>query len=278
MQILRRMRPVAIVLFLCVAAFACFAAFGSGSLSFGSGIGNDSAVNANGSPIPSKQQAIANAKCRFGDKPACPTPVVPWVPLRSESPADVLAAAQSTGMFQSAMTGDDAISVALKSGTLGQPALVKPYRDGTVLDTVWVIPVLGSAGTPSAMLEFVYDRPNHRLRAASFDAVGVGMFYGSHPFPFIDASEAASLAQQARKVSPMAGRAAELIYFPTDHTAVLTGQSPAWTGGGESVIDPIWRTPGADGRWYYVTHDRQVHLCSEIPIDAAFPAMPQTVS
>lgn len=205
------------------------------------------------------------------------TAAVPWVSMRSESPADVLAAAESTTMFQSALTSGDPIGATLRTGKLGQPVLVKPYRDGTVLDTVWVIPVVTSSATPGALLEFVYDRPHRRLRAASFDAVGSGMFYASHPFPFTEATGAAAVVRQARNVSLMTGKPAELVYFPTDHTAVLTGQSPPWTSGGDSVIDPMWHVPGGDGHWYYVTHDMQVLRASEFPVAGTFPAMPDLV-
>jgi hypothetical protein len=268
---LQRIRPLASVLFFGGAVLVSLMAIAALSVAHGSGTG------ASGNPIPGKATAIANARCGFANKPACPTYTVPWVSLRSESPADVLAAAESTTMFQSALTDADPIGVALRKGKLGQPALVKPYRDGTTMDTEWVIPVVSSSEAPGALLEFVYDRPHQRLRAASFIGVGSGMFYGSHPFPFIDSIGASTVVRQARNVSTMAGQAAELVYFPTDHAAVLTGQSPPWTSGGDSVSDPMWRVPGGDGHWYYVTHDKQVHLASEFPVDGAFPAMPQLV-
>lgn len=274
----QRLRPLASILFFGGAVLVCLMAITTAVVASGSGIGGNQATDQNGNPIPSKGTAIANARCGFGNKPACPTPTVPWVSLRSESPADVLTAAKSTTMFQSALTSADPIGDALRTGTLGQPELVKPYQDGTVMDTVWVIPVVSSSGAPSALLEFVYDRPHQRLRTASFGAVGNGMFYGSHPFPFTDASGAAAVVRQTRAVSMMAGRAAELVYFPTDHTAVLTGQSPPWTSGGDSVSDPMWRVPGADGHWYYVTHDKQVHLAGDFPVGGGAPAMPQLVA
>src|SRR5258708_3261082 len=250
---LQRMRPLASILFFSVAVIVCFAAIDAESMSHASGTGPNQATDPNGTPILSKGQAAANAHCNVANKPACSTRAVPWVSLRSDSPADVLTAAKSTAMFQSALASADPIGAALKAGVLGQPVLVKPYHDGTVLDTVWVIPVVSGSGSPSALLEFVYDRPHQRLRAASFDAVGNGMFYASHSFPFTDGVGACAVAHQARNVSLMTGRVAELVYFPTDHAAVLSEQSPPWTGGGDSVLAPICRAPGRAGHRYYLT-------------------------
>jgi hypothetical protein len=179
-------------------------------------------------------------------------------------------------MFVSASTTNDPIGVALRTGTLGQPALVKPYVENTMMDEVWVIPVVAGSGYPSALLEFVYDPAHNRIRAASFDAVGNGMFYASHPFPFVDATQAAAVVQQVRKTSVMVGQTPELIYFPTDHQAVLAGKT-TWTGGGETVIDPIWRVPGADGHYSYVAHSQQVYSAGEIPVASSLPVMPDLV-
>ena len=168
---------------------------------------------------------------------------------------------------------------ALNTGTIGTPALVKPYADGTPSATVWIIPVVGPSGYPTALLEFVYDQSNHRLRAGSFMAVGNNMFYTTHTFPYISAPQATSLVRQSRHVALMAGRSPELVYFfGPDHAALLTGTAQPWTYGGDVDIDPMWRVPGADGRWYYVTpHDLRVRVASDFPISAGNPPMPQFV-
>ena len=182
-------------------------------------------------------------------------------------------------MFQSARHSNDPIGMALGTGTIGQPVLVTPYASGALMTTAWVIPVVGSMGYPMAMLEFVYDRPNHRLRAGSFMAVGNNMFYASHRFPYIDAAQATAIVWQARHVSLMDGRSPELVYFyGSDHLAVITGKAEAWTEGGDVTIDPMWRVPGADGRWYYVTpHDLKVRTARDFPTMSDVPPIPQFV-
>lgn len=129
------------------------------------------------------------------------------------------------------------------------------------------------------MLEFVYDQPNHRLRAGSFMAVGNSMFYTSRPFPYISATQATSLVWQSRHVSLMAGRTPELVYFfGPDHAAVITGTALPWTYGGDVDIDPMWRVPCADGHWYYVTpHDLRVRVAGDFPMSVGNPPMPQFV-
>ncbi len=224
-------------------------------------------------------QATANATSADSGQLICARPAIEWASLRSEAPADVLAAAECTAMFQSARHSNDPISSALNTGTIGTPALVKPYVDGTPSATVWLIPVVGPSGYPTALLEFVYDQPNHRLRAGSFMAVGNNMFYTSRTFPYISAPQATSLVRQSRHVALMAGRSPELVYFfGPDHAAVITGTAQPWTYGGDVDIDPMWRVPGADGRWYYVTpHDLRVRVASDFPISAGNPPMPQFV-
>lgn len=210
---------------------------------------------------------------------SCPRPAFEWAPLPSESSADVLAAAECTAIFQSARHSDDPIGMALSTGTLGQPALVTPYASGTIMPIAWVIPVVGPLGYPTAMLEFVYDRPNHRLRAGSFVAVSNNMFYTSHRFPFISAAQATALVWQARHVGLMAGRSPELVYFyGSDHLAVITGTAEAWTAGGDLTTDPMWRIPGADGRWYYVTpHDLRVRTAQDFPVMSGVPPVPRFI-
>ncbi len=224
-------------------------------------------------------QSTLNTTSAGSGQPLCAKPALEWAPLRSELPADALAAAECTAMFQRARRSDDLIASALNTGTIGTPVLVKPYVDGIPSATVWIIPVVGPSGCPTALLEFVYDQPNHRLRAGSFMAVGDNMFYTSHPFPYISAPQATSLVWQSRHVALLSDKTPELVYFfGPDHAALLTGAAQPWTYGGDIDIDPMWRVPGADGRWYYVTpHDLRVRVASDFPMSDGNPPMPQFV-
>ncbi|HEY1391600.1 MAG TPA: hypothetical protein VGF38_23900 [Ktedonobacterales bacterium] len=260
----------------------CLLLLGMSSITF---IGIHLATAANGAVTLATRSSTAtpaitttiHVASATSDQPVCSRPAIEWAPLPSESPAAVLAAAECTAMFQSARHGGDGISEELGSGTIGQPTLIVPYTSGTLMDTVWVIPVVGPAGYPTAMLEFVYDRQNHRLRAGSFMAVGNYMFYASHRFPYLSATQAMASVWRARHVSLMADRSPELVYFyGSDHLAVITGKAESWIEGGDLAIDPMWRVPGADGRWYYVTpHDMQVRTAGDFPTMSGFPPIPQ---
>lgn len=103
--------------FLCLAIIAfgfAFSAASNSALGQGTGSGGAGATK----PPISKAQAIANARCGINGKPACPPPPNPWVQIKSETPADIIAAAKSTSMYQSALTTNDLIGQALRSGTL----------------------------------------------------------------------------------------------------------------------------------------------------------------
>lgn len=263
------LRTAIAALFFASAVIACGVAVGATS-SIASGQGTGGSVR---NPPISKAQAMAMAWCGRAGKPACPPRQVPWVSMRSEAPADILAAAKSTSMYQSALTTSDLIGAALRSGTLAEPVLVMPYRDDVGLPEVWVIPVVNKSGIPLVMLEFEYDAPNHRIYASEFDAVTGNMFYASRPFPAQSPASAMAVLMRERHIAIRQGGAPQLIYFPQDHEGLITGRNH-WTAGGTSVIDPIWRIPAADGRWYYVDHDGHSHLGSEIPVDPQFASLP----
>lgn len=178
-------------------------------------------------------------------------------------------------MYRSAVETQDLIGDALHQGRLAAPVLVRPYRDDVGLPEVWVIPVVNSTNIPLAMLEFVYDRPNWQIRASEFDAVTGNMFYATRPFPFVGAGAAVSAVAQQHRVALRQGHAPELIYFPSDHMGLIMGKN-SWSSGGTAVIDPLWRVPGADGRWHYVDHNGKAHMHGDIPVDPAYPMMPQS--
>jgi hypothetical protein len=103
------------------------------------------------------------------------------------------------------------------------------------------------------------------------------MFYVNRPFPAITANMAVAAVATEHSITMLQGRTPELIYFPGDHAGVLAGTNH-WSAGGTAIIDPIWRVPGADGKWHYVDHDGHAHLNAEIPVDPTYQAMPALVA
>ena len=200
-----------------------------------------------------------------------------WFSINSGSAADVLSAAKCTQMFQNASQGTDAIAYALQNGTLANPYLVKPYRSDAGLSQYWVVPVVNTSKYPLALLTFLYNPKSHLLHEGEFDAVTGNMFYVNHTFPAVAPTTAVSAVNAAYHVAAVQGQTPDLIYFPGDLVAVETGKS-TWNAGGTSVIDPIWRIAGADGKWRFVDHNGHAHMSTDMPVDPSLPPMPASTS
>jgi len=200
-----------------------------------------------------------------------------WFSINSGSAADIVSAAKCTDMYQSALQGNDAIAAALRTGTLGAPVLVKPYRSDVGMSQYWVVPVVNTANFPLAFLTLLYNPQSRLIHEGEFDAVTGNMFYANHPFPAVTASAAVASVSARQRVAMVQGRAAELIYFPVDFAGIRAGTNH-WTAGGTSVIDPIWRVPGVDGRWHFVDHNGQAHFNTDIPVDPSYLPMPDTTN
>jgi hypothetical protein len=206
-----------------------------------------------------------------------PTQPEKWFSINSGSAADIVSAAKCTDMFQSALQGNDLISNALQNGTLGTPVLVKPYRQDVGMAQFWVVPVVASNTHPLALLTFFYNPRTHLIHEGEFDAVTGDMFYASHAFPAVTATDAVAMVSIAQHVTAVQGQQPELIYFPGDFAHKKVGPN-AWHAGGTAVIDPIWRVPGTDGSWHYVDHDGSTHMNTDLPVDPGFQPMPSATS
>ena len=200
-----------------------------------------------------------------------------WFSTNSGSAADIVSAVKCTAMFQSASQGTDLIARALQTGTLANPVLVKPYRSDVGLSQFWVVPVVDANNHPLALLTFFSNPQAHLLHEGEFDAVTGNMFYVNHPFPAVSASMSVTAVSTEQHQAEAQGRAPELIYFPGDLVRLETGKGQ-WQAGGTSVIDPIWRVPGADGKWHYVDHNGHTHVNTELPVDPSFQTAPSATS
>jgi hypothetical protein len=200
-----------------------------------------------------------------------------WFSINSGSAADIVSAVKCTDMYQSASQGDDLIARALQTGTLAPPVLVKPYRSDVGLSQYWVVPVVDANNRPLALLTFFYNPQSRLIHEGEFDAVTGNMFYVNHAFPAVTASMSVASVSSEQHVSAVVGQAPELIYFPGDLAGLQSGRNH-WQAGGTAVIDPIWRVPGADGKWHYVDHDGHAHMNTDIPVDPAYQAMPPTTA
>ena len=200
-----------------------------------------------------------------------------WFSINSGSTADILSAVKCTDMYQSASQGSDLIAQALQAGTLATPVLVKPYRNNVGLSQFWVVPVLDANNHPLALLAFFYNPQTKLIHEGEFDAVTGDMFYVNRTFPAVTANASVSVVSNQQHMTTAQGRTPELIYFPADRIGLQTGKVH-WQAGGASVIDPIWRVPGTDGKWHYVDHDGHAHMNTDLPVDPSYQAMPSTTT
>lgn len=200
-----------------------------------------------------------------------------WYSINSGSAADILSAVKCTDMFQSASQGNDLIAQALQTGTLATPVLVKPYRGDVGLSQFWVVPVVDANNHPLALLTFFYNPQSHLIHESEFDAVTGDMFYVNHSFPAVTAPMSETDVSKQEHTAAAQGQTPELIYFPADAVGLKTGKVQ-WQAGGTSVIDPIWRVPGTDGKWHYVDHNGQTHKSTDLPVDPTYQAMPLTTA
>jgi hypothetical protein len=192
-----------------------------------------------------------------------------WVSLRSTTPADLLAAARSTTMYQEvAASPQTRMGQALRTGTLGTPVLVRAYRSTRGMPDVWVVPVLATGSHVVALLDFAYDRPHARIRAVSFAGpfVPADPEFGQ-PFPRLSSSAALARAQQAHRLSLVSGQQPQLVYFPANLNALNDPHSKLkWSGGGQFADLAVWRMPTTSGQDYLVGVDGVVYGAAQLPL------------
>lgn len=197
-----------------------------------------------------------------------PTPDPGWVAVRSEQPADVLAAAMSTTMYQGEV-GVQGMSV---MSALETPVLVLPYGAHTGIaafdDAHYIIRSDDRAGHVSGQFDFIYDRAHHRMCFSSFGAASPGDTYYARPFPsLVTESEAVSALQAKHGVGVRAGATPELIFFPPDPRISPPNPTVTWSGGGYDPSLPMWMLTGADGVDYFVGINQGVYVAKDLPIN-----------
>lgn len=194
-----------------------------------------------------------------------------WVTIRSPDVSDVLEAAKTTSMFQSALTSDDPIGQALQQGIVTTPVLVRPYQSGLDLSPYWVLPIVKQTEPGvMALLVFLYDEPGKRLRGSEFLAVPGQTYYGTHTFPSPEARTIANFVEEQKQVDIRTETIPELIYFPLEQSE---GQKP-WMGGGSTASDPIWRIISKEQKYYYVDRQNKVFEGHKLPLASGYPAIP----
>ena len=194
-----------------------------------------------------------------------------WIPLRSQAPGDVQAAARQSALFQAhrADEGDHEHDLS----RLGTPVLVHTVQPPNstsagayVWPDVYVLPILDSAGNTVAAAELELNPAHTAVHVTSIVTYAQPRPQGS----VARQSSAAAVSTLATRqhVALRPGTRPQLVYFPLD-ARFQTGQnagSDAWTAGGTFPADPAWLVMGADGLQRLVGVDGSVHLVSQLPM------------
>ncbi len=230
---------------------------------------NISHADASGTGGPSAGAA------RAGNGPSTPTCGAPglaacpaslrWIPLKSESPADIIAAARKSPLFNVDRSGNGDYVKDLSH--LGTPVLVHALHapNGIALPDCFVIPVHDGSGATMAAAELELNPSRSAILV-----MAIVTYTHPHPHDTIPRmSEAAALSAVAAQhhTSLHSSAQPELVYFPINAYAQATGKI-VWVSGGEYPADPIWLVPGADGQDHIVGGDGHVYYLKDLPIAA----------
>ena len=215
------------------------------------------AATGGGSTTSSTRTPASNAQGQSGD----------WISLRSNAPADILAAARQSSLFQQNLAGSgDHVS---DLSRLGSPVMVRALQPPGA--TIWeypdfyVVPVLDASGAATDAAELALNPTRTAIQV-----IAIVTYSQPHPQGSIArlSSSSAIAAVAAQQHSALrSGVAPWLVYFPADATAQETGQV-TWTGGGEYPADPMWLVPGADGRDHLVGVDGRAYSPAQLPMIA----------
>ncbi len=207
------------------------------------------------SSATSAASGSANAQATPGD----------WIPLRSTAPADVLAAARQSSLFQENLAGNgDHVS---NLSRLGSPVLVRAIQPAGAVagqyPDFYVVPILDASGAATDAAELELNQAHTAIQVIAIVTYSQPHAHGAIAHMTAAAAVAAVRAQQHSALRP--GAQPQLVYFPADATAQEMGQV-TWTGGGEFPADPIWRVPGADGRDHLVGVNGRAYYPEQLPL------------
>lgn len=188
-----------------------------------------------------------------------------WITLRSASPADIMAAARRSELFnEHGSAKDDHVA---NLSHLGAPVFVRaiqpPGATAGEYPDFYVLPILDNKGAVTDAAELALN-PTH----TAIHVIAIVTYAQPHTegaIPRLNPAAAQSALSAQRHMALRSGTTPALAYFPADATAQETGQT-LWSGGGTFPADPIWLTSGADGRNYVIGTDGRVYDVSQLPM------------
>lgn len=188
-----------------------------------------------------------------------------WIILRSTLPTDIIAATRRSELFNEhgSVTGDHVSNLSRLGTPIFVRALQPPGAAAGEYPDFHVLPILDNKGavTDAAELEL---NPTH----TAIHVIAIVTYAQPHAqgvVPRLSPAAAQAALSTQHHMALRSGTTPTLVYFPADATAQETGQA-SWSGGGAFPADPIWLTPGADGREYVVGTDGRVYDIAQLPM------------
>jgi hypothetical protein len=192
-----------------------------------------------------------------------PTPLESqWIPLASQSPSDIIAAAKQSNIYQMNASGQgDVVPVS----HLGTPVFVLGLSPSysSLIPSYYEIPLLDDAGTVIGALDCELN--TNQTAISVVDSVQYGQPRSSGSVAQITMQQAFAEIATQHHVSPKTGTQPQLIYFAFNLSAEETGQIN-WKGGGNFADNPIWEFVGTDGNQQFAGDDGHAYYWDELPL------------
>ena len=186
-----------------------------------------------------------------------------WIPLTSETPAAIIAAARQSSLFNVNRKGNGDYLKDLSH--LENPVLVRALQTpgSVVMPDYYVIPIDNAKGVMVGAAELELNASHTSVQVTSIVTYTHAHQHGQLP-QVARSSALTSLSSQSR-VALHSGAQPQLVYIPIDAAALESGQI-TWNGGGVSPTDPVWLIPGADGQNHIVGTDGHAYNMSSVPV------------
>jgi hypothetical protein len=194
--------------------------------------------------------------------PACHVPGA-RIPLASQSPSDIIAAARKSTLFTVDRSGNGDYVKDLSR--LGIPQLIQAlHMPGKAsAPDYYDIPIFDGTGATIAVAQLQLDAAHTSIIVAAITTYAQPLPHDT--LTHMSSAAAVSAVQARRHIGLQTGRQPRLVYFPGDRAAEATGKI-TWVAGGQMPYDPIWAVPGADGKDYIVGDDGQVYTLDQLPL------------
>lgn len=213
---------------------------------------------------PSGQPGTIQATCDGPGLPAC-APIESWIPLRSASSTDIIAAAKQSTLFHVDRSGPgDHLN---DISRLGVPQLVRALHVAGKANApdYYVIPIEDTSGQTVGSAELQLDTAHTAVMVAAI--ITYVKPYAANSITWMTSDAAVAAVQTQHHVSLHAGILPRLVYYPGDSDAQQTGKAPRVSG--QSPAEPVWAVPGTDGQDHIVATDGNVYRPSELPMAVA---------